>query len=127
MAKIDIGQIIDLAGVIKNVLHKEADKPNTSLQPVDVTAVTNAVTTAVKQEVNPILVNATNSEPFYQSRIFWGTVVSIGVPLAGAALPWLNLIPQDQLTNVLVAGGAAAGGLFTLWGRFGSAKKPLGS
>lgn len=126
MARVNIGDVIDLAGTIKDVLDKEADKKSTSLEPHDVQSITNQVTTAVKNEVNPILVNATNNEPFYQSRIFWGTIVAMAAPLIGLALPALNVIPQDQLVNVGVAVGTAIGGIYTLLSRFGGPKKPLG-
>ena len=74
----------------------------------------------------PVLVNATNSEPWYQSRVTWGALVSIGTGLA--TLFGFVIAPEDAevILAVGAAGGTVVGGLVTLWGRW-KAKKPIGA
>ena len=86
-----------------------------------------AVAKAVTREIAPVVVNATNSEPWYQSRIFRGLLV--------AALGFLGtkiglVIGEADVVELIEIGGALfeAGGLAYAWyGRVvGASKKPLG-
>lgn len=67
-----------------------------------------------------------NAEPWYQSRVTWGAIVSALVPIlatAGVATDWID---EDTLVAGLVAGGGAIGAAITLYGRW-KAKKPIGA
>ena len=126
MAQMDIGKVIDLAGAIKGVLHEEAAKPSTSLEQSDVNKVTQQVTDAVKKEVNPVLTNALNQEPWYQSRIILGLVVTIGLQIVSAAGVRTDTIDPVSTTNLLVQLGSLAGAILAYYGRVKSGLKPLG-
>lgn len=85
------------------------------------------VAKAVAKEISPVVVNATNSEPWHQSRIFRGLLV--------AALGYLGsklglVIGESDVTELINIGAALveAGGLAYAWyGRVvGASKKPLG-
>ncbi len=81
---------------------------------------------AVTREVAAVVVNQTNQEPWYQSRVTIGAIVSIAVPVLGALGVSADIVDADQLTALLVAAGTVAGGILTLYGRW-KARKPLGS
>ncbi|AKR54335.1 hypothetical protein XM25_00640 [Devosia sp. H5989] len=83
------------------------------------------VADAVAEKIAPIIVNEANAEPWYQSRVTIGALVSIGTGIA--ALFGVIVSPQDAelIIGIGVAGGTVIGGLITLYGRW-KAKKPLG-
>lgn len=71
-------------------------------------------------------VHDANAEPWYQSRVTWGAIISAGVPIlatAGIATDWID---EDTLIAGLVAGGGAVGAVVTLYGRW-KAKRPIGA
>lgn len=80
---------------------------------------------AAVREVAAQVEYATNAEPWYQSRVTIGAIVSIGAGVCG--LLGLAVSPQDVETIVAVAtaAGTLVGGLVTLYGRW-VAKTPLG-
>lgn len=84
------------------------------------------VTAAVVAKVAPVVLHATNNEPWYQSRVTWGAIASIALPLLGAVGVSSDVIDADQFVALGLALGTAAGGVLTLYGRW-KAKKPLGS
>lgn len=84
------------------------------------------VTADVTREVAAVVVNQANLEPWYQSRVTLGAIVSIAVPALGALGVSADVLDADQLTALLMAAGGLAGGLVTLHGRW-RAKKPLGA
>lgn len=92
------------------------------------------VASEITKEVAPVLQNATNSEPWYRSRIYIGLIAAglgaiaqhFGVQISGADIELVtNSVPE-----VMQAAGTlaeAAGLLYALYGRFvGAFKKPLG-
>ena len=84
----------------------------------------NAVAVAVTKEVAPILVNASNQEPWYQSRVTIGALLA----LVGAAYTLLLdfYTPPPPSVEVLTAQlGIIGGSVTTLYGRW-VAKKPIG-
>lgn len=120
-----LDNVIDLTNVIKNVLTKIAHNPRVSLAPADVSKVTNDVEEAVKTEVTSVVAHATNNEPWYQSRVTWGAIISIATPALALVGVRADIIPLDDAVNVTVAVGTAVGGLITIWGRW-IARKPIG-
>ncbi len=84
-----------------------------------------AAVPAIVQAVGPLIEHANNAEPWYQSRVTWGAIVSIAIPILGAFGVSADLLDADQLTAILTAAGAAVGGILTLWGRWKS-KRPIG-
>lgn len=89
----------------------------------------------VTQQIAPVIVNATNAEPWYRSRIYLGLIAAglgavashFGVQISGADIQLItNSIPELlQLGGEIVEIG---GLLYAAYGRaVGSRKKPLGS
>jgi hypothetical protein len=74
----------------------------------------------------PEVQHATNNEPWYQSRVTWGTIISMASGVAGGL--GFALAPEDidQLVSILSAGGVLVGGLITFIGRWAS-RKPIGT
>lgn len=132
MAKIDLGNILDVINAVRPAVEKLAKDSKTSVETKDVPKVSAEVTTAVEKqiavaqkEVNSRVDHLTNSEPWYQSRVTWGAIISIlfaVLPVVGVQLDWID---RDTATNIGLALGGAVGGLVTLWGRYVS-QKPIG-
>lgn len=101
---------------------RAAGDPSLALQPRDITPVTEAVVAGVA----PTVLHLTNNEPWYQSRVTIGAIVSIAVPLLGLAGISADVVDAEEITAVLVAIGTAVGGILTLYGRW-KAKTPIGS
>lgn len=83
------------------------------------------ITKAVMEQVQPVVDHLTNQEPWYKSRVTWGAIASIALPLLGAFGVSSDVIDADQFIALGLALGTAAGGVLTLYGRW-AAKKPLG-
>ena len=79
----------------------------------------------VAEALAPVIINKANAEPWWQSNVTWGALVSIATGLL--ALAGYTLAPEDvdQIIIIGTAGGTAIGGLWTLYGRW-KAKKPIG-
>lgn len=76
-----------------------------------------AVTEAAK-----VIVNQTNNEPWWQSRVTWGAIAAI---LGGLGTMAGLVAARDWTPNLwLTALGGVGGGVGTLYGRW-VAKKPL--
>lgn len=80
----------------------------------------------VMDEVAPIVQNLTNNEPWYRSRVTWGALVAIALPLLRAIGVNTDLIDQGSVVDIIMSLVAAAGGLYVLYGRY-VGKKPLGA
>ena len=106
---------------ITDAVARAVQAPSTIAQPQDVMPIAAAVIEAVA----PQLEHATNAEPWYRSRVTIGAIVSIAIPLLGAAGISGDVIDADQLTALLVAAGALIGGIITLYGRW-AARAPIG-
>ena len=80
----------------------------------------------VANNVLPVVEHLTNNEPWYQSRVTWGAIGSIALPLLGLVGVTSDVIDADEFIALGLTLGAAASGLFTLYGRW-KARKPIGS
>lgn len=96
--------------------------PATTATPAD----NHVISSSVNAAVAPLIVNATNSEPWYQSHVTIGAIVSIAIPLLSLVGVKADIITPDQLTSIITAAGVVVGGVITLYGRW-VAKRPLGS
>lgn len=74
----------------------------------------------------PAVRHATNTEPWYQSRVTWGAIVSTAVPILALLGVATDAIDKDTAVSVGVALGTAIGGALTLYGRW-RATKPIGA
>lgn len=79
----------------------------------------------IAESMAATILNSTNNEPFYQSRVFWGSTVAI----AGVVLNYFHVdFPsalQGQVTDAIMAAIPIAASAYALYGRF-KAKKPIG-
>lgn len=100
---------------------RSATDPRLNITPSDITPVTESVV----RKVAPLVLHATNNEAWYRSRVTWGAIASIALPLLGAFGVSSDIIDSDQFIALGLALGTAAGGVLTLYGRW-KAKKPLG-
>jgi hypothetical protein len=126
VTKADLGRIVSAA---MDAVTTVAAQPND----LSVSAVADSksdIKAEMKDEVASVIAHVTNSEPWYQSRV---TLGSLAVLVAmGAGVLGYTIDPETQgkaidaiitLSPLIVA---AAGGAFSLYGRW-VAKKPLGS
>lgn len=120
-----VGQI--LAGFVgsSQVPVERADIP--AAKPI----VERVVREAVADEVIPRMKHITNQEPWYQSRVTWGSLVSIAAGALGLIgyAEWderrqLELV--EQIMALVPVVGPILGGVFSLIGRWVSTK-PLGA
>lgn len=100
---------------------KAADEFSTNTTKSDV----GVITSKVLSEVGPIVANATNSEPWYRSRVTLGALLAAVAGVLG--IFGFSLAPEDQskILDLIVAIGPVVGGALALYGRW-VAKKPLG-
>lgn len=84
------------------------------------------IASQIEEVVRPIVAHATNQEPFYRSRVFWGATLSLATPIL--ALAGVSIDPEQQeaiVTTVLLV-PPVIGGLTALYGRF-AAVRPIGT
>lgn len=111
----------DLRSIIAAGVRQVAQDPEAPLSFHDVAPATEALV----KEIAPTVIHATNNEPWYQSRVTWGALGAIVLPLLGYAG-----ITSDVLSlNDFIVGGmtlaSVVSGAFTLYGRW-KARKPIG-
>lgn len=81
-----------------------------------------AIINALEPVIDAI-VHSTNNEPWWQSRIVWGQIITAaGIAAAGFGVT-LNASTQELLVSLAVP---VAGIAVTIYGRY-RAKKPIGS
>jgi hypothetical protein len=110
-----------VAAVVEG-LRNAAANPNTALTPQDVPAVAAAVEDAIARD--PVVQNATNQEPWWQSRIKIGTLILAVTMVArwfGYELPAVSEADMDIIYNVLATFGGGVVGI----GRWVSNLKPV--
>lgn len=107
--------------LIANGVRDVAVDPNTRLTPAEAGPVAKAITA----EVLPGVLHATNNEPWYQSRVTWGAIVSIGIGLLGTFGVATDWIDPNQAISLGLGVGSVIGGVITLYGRW-KARKPIG-
>lgn len=85
------------------------------------------VAKAVTEKVAPILVNARNAEPWYQSRVMLGAIVAIVSSLFGLVGIVIDEDTRQQIVVLIPVIVSTAGAVYALYGRIvGATKKPLG-
>lgn len=124
-------KVIDLvAGAIQTGIDHAIKRPSVPLAPKsdrDAQVIASTITNVAIDQLqrSPEFINATNSERFWQSRIFWAQVLGWVVPLIGGAVG-VEFTDYDiqLITNVAIASGAIISSVGTLWARFGTKGKP---
>lgn len=94
--------------------------------PVD-DSVAPEVAKKVTQAIKPVVENATNSEPWYKSRIYIGLIIS-GIGVVGSRfginIPGTEI---DGIVTIVLQVMEVAGLIFATYGRLvGASKPPLG-
>jgi hypothetical protein len=114
------------AAVVKSI-EQTARRPDVAIANDNAREVAEQLTPAImRQAVEPVLEHLANAEPWYQSRVTWGAIISTAVPLLGAVGIAVDWIDPDEAAALGVALGTVIGGALTLYGRW-KAKRPLGS
>ena len=85
-----------------------------------------AVAREAAAAVEPAVRHATNGEPWYQSRVTWGAIVSLATPLLALAGWELAADDREAVVSAIVALGPAIGAGLTLYGRW-VASRPIGA
>jgi hypothetical protein len=81
-----------------------------------------AIIDALTPVIDSIL-HSTNNEPWYKSRVTWGSIVTVIGLVLNAAGVTMGASTQEILISL---GVTLSGPAISLWGRY-MAKKPLGS
>ncbi|KHJ56314.1 hypothetical protein LA66_07105 [Aureimonas altamirensis] len=112
------------AAAVDKALESAAASPHIGMDHVDLPA----VRARVLKELEPTLVNITNNEPIWQSRVLWGALLSaIGATGALIGYPLSEELQSRLLETIMLwvtIGGLVSGPILTAWGRL-RARKPL--
>lgn len=130
MAKLDIGELIDIGLAVNAGLNKAADAKSVPMTQADADKAKPVVTKEVEhqlkeqiKEVQDVVDNQLNQEPLWKSRVIRGCIATIFGTLWVAYNQY-----SDQGTipfNDLYAYGVAiAGSIFTIYGRLTSKGTP---
>ncbi len=110
-----------LTSKVEAAVTTAVEKPST---PAHIDAVPVIMT-----ELQPILqtiLNSTNAEPWYQSRVFWGSIVALLATVLGIFGIAFPSELQGTVLTIIMGSLPLVGGLYALYGRF-KTNKPLGS
>lgn len=123
VGKVLLGTAVKTA-VAKAVEKVADDRSVPEIKKADAAPVATAVIEALGKDAT--FVNATNSEPAYQSRVAWGSIIAalgVLVPIVGNLLGW-----DIDEARVIEVGGAIVtlgGAGYALYGRFMPGLRPL--
>jgi peptidoglycan hydrolase-like protein with peptidoglycan-binding domain len=95
--------------------------------------VVETIVETVKPQVDAVAENAGNKEPWYQSRVMWGSIVSVAALAAGFVGAQVDGATQIEIVDGIVRGieavstvVAVGGSLYAIYGRLRAGLKPLG-
>ncbi len=115
----------DIQNVVRSAIvagvSAAAASPSTNATPSD----TAAIASRVAHEVIPVVTHATNSEPWYQSRVTLGAFLAAASGLAGIFGYSFGTDEQAKVVDLIISLGPVIGAALALYGRW-AAKKPLG-
>jgi hypothetical protein len=125
VTRADVEKIADRAlEAVKEV----AEKPSNTLSPTAVHESERSLEAAIERKVATTVAHLTNNEPWYQSRVTIGSYLAIFMSILGLFGVVVDEETQRTWTELIFLGApmviAAAGGLFSLYGRW-RAKNPL--
>lgn len=132
MSRINLGDILDVFLAVKPVIDKAVKNPAVSLEKKDapeiskdVAAAVNENVAAAQHEVDQTIKNLENKEPWYQSRVILGTLITGILQLASFIGLQTDTIEPEGVTNIVMQGVSFLGAAFALYGRLVT-NKPLG-
>ncbi|UHD45339.1 hypothetical protein LUX29_20480 [Aureimonas altamirensis] len=109
------------AAAVEKALESAAASPNISMDHIDLPA----VRARVLNELEPTLINITNNEAWYQSRVTWGVIVAaVATMIKPFAGEFFDAQTAIEYAEALASGGQLFGFGLTIYGRW-AAKKPL--
>jgi hypothetical protein len=115
----------DLTPVISETLHNVSTDPNNTMTPSDATAITPVVAAKVNEEVKQIVINETNNEPWYQSRVILGIGTALVVQVLTRVGVQADLIDPQGVTDLVAQALSFVAGGYALYGRI-TTQKPIG-
>lgn len=112
-----------IKAAVNEGIKQVAEKKTNDLAAKDIPAATKTVTDAVKEQIQPVIENQTNQEPWYKSRIVRGAAIGL-VGLLGTVLKDYNDDGTIPLTDIYGYGTTALGFIYVIYGRFTAAGTP---
>lgn len=109
------------AAIVKGTVEAVAN-PQTAAEQKDVTIIASKVL----NEVAPLVAHATNSEPWWKSRVTLGALLAAIAGVLGIFGVSFGVEDQSKVLDLIIALVPVIGAALTLYGRW-VAKKPLGS
>lgn len=116
----------EAASAVLNVAKRETN----DMSPAAVAGAQPSITVAVAREVAPVIEHLTNNEPWYQSRVTLGALLTVIAAVAGI---WGYSFPAETQSKILDTVlalapliGPLVGAAVVLWGRW-VARKPIGA
>ena len=104
------------AAVIETV-----NKPNVAAQYQAARPIIEAVT----DKIGPEIINATNNEPWYQSRVILGSLAAMVATVLAIFGITFDLDTQSKVIDLIVVAAPLIGSAYALYGRL-TVKKPIG-
>ncbi|MDR6953772.1 hypothetical protein J2X65_003135 [Ancylobacter sp. 3268] len=86
----------------------------------------SVIATEVAKETAAVVINQTNNEPWYQSRVTLGAILAALAGILGLFGWAFPAEVQGKVIDLIVALGPVIGAALALYGRW-AARKPLGS
>lgn len=116
-----------VANEVKDVVVKSIQDPETDLESSSPHLTASEIAQQVASAVDAVVAHLSDNEPWYQSRVVWGSIISLGGTIA--ALFGLNVSQEVQANYTSLAvilAPVVVGGATALYGRY-FARKPLGT
>jgi hypothetical protein len=114
-----------LLGAVSGALARVAARSDNPVTPDLVPVLSQAILDEAVRD--PAVQHATNSEPWYASRVTWGAMIAALAPIAGLVLgQTVTADDQASLVEIATAAGTLLGAGIALYGRW-VAKAPIGA
>jgi hypothetical protein len=114
-----------VAATIAEAVNETAKAPNNNLTPYDAKPVADSLI----DKLGPLILNATNNEPWWASRVIWGALLAaagtIAQPLTGYGLG-IDEVKTKEIVDALATGGQVVGLALVIIGRL-TTRKPIGN
>lgn len=111
--------------IVDKIFDRLVKDPYIPVSPVDETITKPEIEKVVTEELKPVIEHLTNNEPWYKSRVMWGSILGIAGGLVTIGTHLANGIPIDT-ANYGPPAASIVGGVGAILGRF-FAKKPIGA